>query len=230
MMNLMLLFIFLSLIFGFTFNPMSQSIDLEENQTSAQFLLENETSEKMAVELSVVERIMDKNGIEKLPETKELSVFPPQLIIPAKDKRTIRVIWNGAKTLSSEKAFRVIAEQLPMKIDRKKKNKSGIQMLMKYMAALYITPPSASSKLIIKEIKSENNKVLFTIKNEGNKHQVLINPTITFSEQGKKHVLKSDELNGVSGENVLANSERSFSISKSLPLTEKAEAIIKVNE
>ncbi len=209
-MNLFLLLFTLPLLFSFNFNPMSQAIELGENQKSAQFFIENNSNEKMAIELSVKERKMDENGNETLPATSELTVFPPQMIIPPKEKRTIRVNWIGGKAITEEKAFRVVAEQLPLKVDEKTKKKSGIQMLMKYMAALYITPKDAESKVKVLSQKKEGSNLLILLENEGNKHQVLAKPTITFGKN--KKTLGPDDLPGLTGENILARSKRNFVI------------------
>ncbi len=209
---------------------MSQSIELAEGQKSAQFLIENDGVENMAIELSISERHMNEFGIENLPETSELTIFPPQLIIPPKEKRTIRVNWNGPSDISEEKAFRVIAEQLPLKVDDKTKKRSGIQMLMKYMAALYVTPKEVSSKLEITSFKSDGKNITLLIENKGNKHQVLINPTVTFLHQNKKHVLKNKDLGGLVGENVLAKSKRSFTIINAASINKDSSVVIKVDE
>lgn len=209
---------------------MSQSIELGEGQKSAQFLIENDSNEKMAIELTVTERIMNEEGKEELPETKELSIFPPQIIIPPKDKRTIRLNWSGKGELKTERAFRVIAEQLPLKVDNKKKKKSGIQMLMKYMAALYVTPEDAKSNLKIESIKTQNGMLDLVIINDGNKHQVLIDPVLTITDLKKTYTLKSSELKGVTGENILALAKRKFSFKSDLSLSDKALATIKVND
>lgn len=207
-MNLFLIFLTVPLLCSFNFNPMSQSIELGENQKSAQFFIENDSFEKMAVELSVKERKMDENGVETLPATNELTVFPPQMIIPPKEKRTIRVNWLGRKDLLEERSFRVIAEQLPLKVDEKTKKKSGIQMLMKYMAALYITPKDAEPKLKVLSHQKSGKDLSILLENEGNKHQVLAKPLITF---GKKS-LKGEDLPGLTGENILSKSKRLFII------------------
>lgn len=229
-MKLLALVFALPFLLAFTFNPMSQSIELGSNQKSAQFLLENDSNEKMAIELSVKVRKMDETGKESLEDTSDMAVFPPQLIIPAKEKRTIRVNWNGAKELDVEKAFRVIAEQLPLNVDEKTKKRSGIQMLMKYVAALYVTPKDAKSEMKILETDLKNSQFTITLENSGNKHQILANPEITFKDENNKTVLKADSLKGLAGENVLAKSKRTFIIKSDLKARPQGTGSIKLDE
>lgn len=229
-MNPLFLIGVLPFLFGFTFSPMSQSIDLGEKQKGTQFLLENDGETKMAVELTVKERKMDEQGVETQVDTKEISIFPPQVIIPPKEKRTIRVTWNGQGALDSERSFRVIAEQLGLKVDDKTKNKSGIQMLMKYVAALYVTPDDAASKISIESHASDGKELVLQIVNAGNKHQILGDPTLTFEEKDKKVQIKAQDLKGLAGENVLANSKRVFKIKNSTVIPAHAKVSIKVND
>ena len=229
-MNSLLVLATLPFLLAFTFTPMSQSIDLGEKQKAAQFLLENNTTEKMAVELTVRERSMDINGVETQTETKEMTVFPPQMIIPPGEKRTIRVNWNGAATLPVEKNFRVIAEQLGLKVDEKTKNKSGIQMLMKYVAALYVTPDNAGPELSVAAQKSDGKTLELTLENKGAMHQILGEPHVTYEEEGKKKTLKPQDLKGLPGENVLAQTKRTFRIPSSVKIPADSKVSIKVND
>lgn len=225
-MNLVLFFVCIPFLFAFKFHPMSQSIELSEKQKAVQFWLENDSDEKLGIELTVVERVMDINGKETLPATSQINVFPPQVIIPAKEKRAVRVSWNGEGELKSEKSFRVIAEQLSVKVDEKTKRRSGIQMLMKYMAALYVTPANAESKIAVEAIQSMDKKLAVTVSNKGNKHQILGKPVLTIKSKDNKQVLKEKELGGLAGENVLAESTRTFQISTKLKFPTDAQATL----
>lgn len=225
-----LIFLFLPFIFSFTFSPMSQTIDLGEKQKATQYLIENNSDQKMAVELSVKERKMDEKGEETLSDTKEMAIFPPQIIIPPGDKRTIRVSWTGSEIPKTEKNFRVIAEQLDLKVDAKSKNKSGVKMLMKYMATLYLTPDEAEASLAISSFQSNGKELTFTIQNSGNLHKILAEPKLTFTHDDKKIQFATSELTGVAGENVLGNSRRTFVVKTNKAIPDKSKATIKVND
>lgn len=208
---------------------MSQSIELGQKQKTAQFLVTNDGTESSAIELTVKERKMDEAGQETLPDTKDIAVFPPQLIIPAKEKRTVRVNWVGGE-LKSERAFRVIAEQLPLKVDEKaKKNRTGIQMLMRYVAALYVVPEGAEPKLAVISHKAKGADLEIVIENSGNRHRVLIDPVIIINDT-KKRTYEGDELKGVAGENVLAHSKRIFLIPGASPTGADATFTLKIND
>lgn len=206
-----LYFLFLPLLFGFTFTPMSQTIELARGQKEAQFLLDNPTSEPMAVVLTLAERIQKSDGQEENPKTQELAIFPPQLILPPKEKRTIRVQWLGEKP-KIEKAFRVIAEQLPLKVDGKKQKGSGIKMLMRYKAALYVNPGDTEASVVIRSIVADPSGVTVTLENTGSQHRPLLNPKLIVTVNKKSVELSGQELKGLAGENILAGATRVFKV------------------
>lgn len=220
-----LILLALPFLYAFSFSPMSQTIELGDDKRGTQFLIENDGAANTAVELTVKARVMDENGTEKLEDTKDISVFPPQLIIPPGEKRTIRVNYNNKDLPEFEKNYRVIAEQLPLKVDAKTKNKAGITMLMRYVAALYIAPKDSKADLKLLSQTSNGKEMTLMIENKGTRHQLINNPTVKYANQGKKGEVKSSDLPGVAGENILAGHKRKFVIktSKVIPIDSKLE-------
>lgn len=120
-------------LYGFKFSPMTQTISLEKGKGKTKFEVVNTTSSPIPVVIKLLERHQNADGSERLPKTSELKAFPPQLVVPPNDKRSIRVDYIGKKNLKGEKAFRVVAEQVPLNIpkkgEKKSQNQSGIKML-----------------------------------------------------------------------------------------------------
>lgn len=217
-------------IWAFNFSPMSQIIEVGQGQKGGQFLIDNDGPTNIAVELSVKERKMNENGEETLLDTKDVLVFPPQVIIPPGEKRTIRVSLSGLGDLKEEKSYRVIAEQLPLKVDPKMKDQAGIQMLMKFVAALYATPSGAKSDVTVVSQTSNGKELQLLVENKGTKHQLLNNPVLKYSLKGKNGELKDDDLQGLEGENVLAGQKRLFTIKSSVVIPSGAKLDLKFND
>lgn len=230
MIRLFLLLLSLPFLLAFNFSPMSQVMNLGEGKKSAQFILENGSKANMAVEITVKTRKMDDFGVETYEDTKELSVFPPQVIIPPNEKRTIRVMYNGPMDIETEKSYRVIAEQLEVKVDPKIKDQPGIQVLMQYVAALYATPKDAKSKIRLVSYQSTKDELTLVVANDGNRHQLLNNSSLKFTYPGGKGEFKSGELKGMEGENVLAGRQRVFRIKTSKVIPEGAQVELKLND
>jgi fimbrial chaperone protein len=191
---------------------MSQTIDLGDGQKQALYLVDNPTTTPMAVEISLRERVQKEDGTEEHPVTKDLSAFPPQLIVPPKEKRTVRVNYLGGKP-GVEKSYRVIAEQLPLEVDGKARKGTGIKMLLKYVAALYVDPGETTPKLMVEKIEVAQDLAV-TVANTGSQHAPLTNAKLTLTSPSKKKmVLEGDSLKGMAGENILAGSRRVFRLS-----------------
>ncbi len=223
-----LLLPFLPLLMSFAFTPMSQT--MEAGQKQVQYLLDNPSGEPMAVEIALRERIQKEDGSEDNPPTKQLAAFPPQLIIPPKEKRAVRVSWVGPALAqgTAEKSFRVVAEQLPLNVDGKKQKGSGIKMLLKYVAALYVNPGSTSPEVQV--VKLEPGKELkVTVENRGTEHAPLTNPTLTLTKGSQKIVLKDGAVKGLAGENILAGARRVFTLPAVPAVTPDFKGTLKID-
>jgi len=196
--------------YAFKFSPMSTSIGVKDSKNSALFFLENDSEQPIAVTASLLKRSMDKNGVEtnqKIDD--ELTVYPTQLIISPNEKRSVKVTWTGKEAPTKELAYRLVAEQLPIELDKNKKKKASIKVLLRYVAALYVSPEDWNSEIEFKQLSSEDKNISFLLENKGKKHQVLSNLSLKIS--GSKDLeLTSDDLKGMTGENILAQSERVF--------------------
>lgn len=217
----------LPLLYSFNFGPMTQTISISEGQKSTQFQVDNTSNQTIPVVLKAVARQQKPDGTEDLPETKLVTVFPPQLVIPAGEKRTVRVDWKGDTNLKKEASFRIIAEQVPLSLDEKTKKKSGgIKMLLRYMSALYITPKDAKPNISVESFEL-SKKLNVTLSNTGNMHQYLKNIELSFTHKDKKIQIPSQDLAGLEGQNILANSKRVFIINRPEGLTKQFKGLIK---
>lgn len=204
----------LPFLYSFNFSPMTQTIKLDSGNSATTYQIENNTNQTIPVTIKAVERIQKIDGKESLPPTNQISVFPPQLIIPSGEKKTIRVDWKGKKKFKVEKSFRIIAEQVPLDLENKKQsNSGGIKMLLKYMNALYVNPGNTESKLRIQDYKIKD-KLEVIISNDGSKHQYLKGVKITFKDGDKKIQVAASELKVLDGQNILAKTQRLFSFKR----------------
>jgi len=189
---------------------MSVSIELSENQKHVSFIIENESTQPLPVQINLFERNMKVSGEDVLKETNEVIAFPDQLIIPPEQKRSVKVTWSGkSNDLKSEKAFRFVAEQLPLDLDQEKKNKTGIKMLLKYVAALYVNPKNSDF-----QIKCEYESSELVCVNEGNKHKIINFKSLVLQDGSNKVEFLPSDLNKVNGENILAHGKRVFLLNK----------------
>lgn len=201
---------------------MSSSLEAIENNSSL-FYLENDSAQPIAIELSLVKREMTEDGVEiNTKINNELTVYPSQLIIQPNEKRSVKVSWTLKQALEKELAFRLIAEQLPIDIEKTKTKKASIKVLLKYVAALYVTTDKFSADAQLSKFEVKNDKVIFTVDNKGSEHQVLNNLRLVYksSKNNKEITLEGQELTGMIGENILAQTHRNFALPKTGKLSE----------
>lgn len=219
-MKLVLLFLFTiysANTFAFKFSPMSATLGVKSKDNSSLFYLENDSDQPIAIQVSVTKRDMDINGNETNGAIgNELTLFPSQLIIPPNEKRSVKVSWTGKETLEKELAYRLIAEQLPIDLEKGKNKKASIKVLLRYMAALYVSTGEFESDVKLTALKKTDSKVIFEFENSGKKHQVLANLHLKLTDEKKKKdiSLSPEDLKGMTGENILAQSKRVFILQK----------------
>ena len=227
-MSRYIIFLFLLSLpaYAFRMTPMSLEIRPEGKDSKTRIFVENESKEKMAIKLFITKRIMDEKGNEERPAVGDLfQVFPEQLILNPSEKRAVNISWKGDKILKDELAFRIIGEQLPVDLAQTKdQQNSGIKILLKYVAALYVSPENTKSDVQIQkgEIDSKNKRLVLYVKNMGSRHEVLKGAKVIIV-QGKKTIatLVKESLEGMINENVLAQGARSFSIPLPTEVTSK---------
>lgn len=207
-------------LFAFKFSPMSQTLEMSQGQLSVQFFVENEATQPIAIQLSSATRSMKENGEEVNSKAEdEIEIFPEQLILEPHQKRSIKVSYKGTKDIKIEKAYRIIAEQLPVELSEKKSKASSIKVLLRYVAALYVDPGKTESQIVYQESKIKDKKIYVVVENKGTRHQVLTNLRIQVVQK-KKEIIEKQFLKGMNGENILAQSKRVFEIESS-PQLEK---------
>lgn len=215
--------------FAFKFSPLSSTVNLSSGETRTIFTLENEGEQPVAVELSLAHRKAGRDGQEthQAVDSNILRVYPEQLIIPPREKRSIRVSWHG-ETPAQELPFRLIAEQLPINMPGESSGGTGIRMLMRYIAALYINPGNTTAEVHPEGVRLEGDDVVVTLVNKGTRHQILNKLEMTFVHEGHEITLKDDQLKGLIGENLLPNQPRDFSLGAIRGLTRDHQLRLKV--
>src|SRR6267142_2679827 len=203
---------------GFTLVPISATVEPKGFAVSASFRVENETSNRVAFQISMRTRDVDEFGKETMLGASNLfTIFPQQGIIPPGQKQNVRVVWKGSANPTNELAYRIVAEELPVELEHEK-TQSHIKVLLKYVGSLYVRPKNCKSQLQITRLAratdaNSTNAYEFAISNIGTAHQGLINPLLTITDsQGAKTELRGEQLPGIDGQNILANHTRRFRV------------------
>lgn len=192
---------------AFRVEPMSAELELGSKKQYFIFVIDNPSPEPLAIQITLFKRDMNENGEDVLTETEEIEAFPDQLIVPPTQKRSVKVSYNGSDKLTQEVAYRFIAEQLPLDLNEKKEKKSGLKMLLKYIAAFYVTPKEARP-----DVQCTLEKKVLSCLNKGSKHQILNVRKAVVSNKSQTINLDKNDLKEFAGENILAQKSRRFKL------------------
>lgn len=208
---------------AFQFSPLEQTFGTSGVDAQKTYTIVNDSEEDIAVRISVLERDMDGFGNEIRSESSsnEFIVTPSQVIVRAQSAFVVRVRYRGPGVVTSEKSYRLVAEQIPYSTDT-----SAVQMgtmfnfLYVYVTSLYVSPTreqvSLSLDAIAARVDEDGNNVMdVTIKNDGNVHQILsgVELVVTGPSGGKVKVSGSESLPGIDESNILARK----TITKTIP-------------
>lgn len=212
---------------AFKLVPIQMTFAPSGRDATQTFRLENDTKDPIAVEIHLYSREMKITGEDVLKEADDqFTYFPGQAVVQPGQSQALRVQWIGDAAPKQELAYRLIAEQLPVDIDRKPRPGGQMRLLVRYVASVYIAPqgvkPDVSVKSAVVRKDPDGLKLVLTVQNTGSAHDLLIQPKLTVSGQNAgggsaKIEITGDPLKEMAGENILPGHERQFLI----PLKER---------
>jgi fimbrial chaperone protein len=203
-------------VFAFTFMPMSVSISPSGAQSVASFRLTNDSAQQIAILIKATTRSIDENGNEtNEPADKDFTIFPTKVVIQPNSFQNIKVQYKGTTKLTKEVAYRIIAEQVP--IDFAQPQSSGVKVLFRYIAALYVAPPNVKEMLSVSKVEyaEQDGKKGFwvTLTNSGTRHALINDPVLKISGGPSGSVtLTEDQVKALQGQNLLPGNVRRFFI------------------
>jgi fimbrial chaperone protein len=194
-----------------TVTPMSIELTETGAGSTASFRIENDSDAPIAVIVSVMTRAIEPDGTERnAPAGTDFLVMPSRLVLDPRSARVVKVQWRGSAPLSVERAYRVLVEQVPVSFGES--GGSGIRIMFRYLAALYVVPAGAAGRLslasVIPAVRGGLTGLLVTVRNDGNKHFITSNPRLLVRGESEEREFSGDALSGLSGLNILARSRR----------------------
>lgn len=201
---------------AFNLEPITADLEPSGSKSVVTLRLSNPSAESIAVRIRILTRTEDGEGREvNAPADELFTVYPNRVVIGPKGIQLVRVQWKGNPNPSQELAFRLLVEQLPVDFGENKRVGGSIRILTRYVGSLYVLPPHAKAEVRIIQTSlgtdTEGRKGIFLVfQNQGTAHTILGDLTIEVSALGRKVIFEGDSLQGISGENLLAGSKRTF--------------------
>lgn len=210
---------------AFQLSPMVIHFSPEGSKKTQVLTLENSSNEKVPLQIEAFTRTTDTKGDEVRKPTSDFVIYPEQVVLLPGEKRNVRLTWGGQLEGSQEKAYRIVATQVPVNFKEKnaQSKKAGVSLnfLLQYVASAYVVPEGARPNVKIKSVKLiDDKKIELSLKNEGSAHSVLRVKELVLLD-GKKKLIQLSTVKEIESSNLLAGTEKSFIIA--LPQSLKAQ-------
>lgn len=213
---------------SFRLDPMVVELQPTGAKSSHSFRVENNGQERIAVQLKMTSRMTDENGKETRLDSSDFTIYPEQISLSPNDMRTVRVTYNGPKEVTSEKAYRLIASQLPVNFQKETKP-TQLNFLFQYIASVYVTPKGAAAQIQVKDIKvTDKNKIEFKIENTGTAHRLLKGVQVQFYDKNNLIAIDQNFFKTIANENILAGSSRKLTVDTTSKISNKSILTAKV--
>ena len=186
---ILLLSFFSTQLLAWGITPMVLTI--EPGQRAATLKIDNKKGDKtLAVVLKATTRAQDKQGQDILGDTKDLLIFPKQVLVPPNKVMSVRVAVRKANNSKFEKAYRLIAEEVAISDDVKAGSGVNIKVLLKYIGSAYLsTKEKKVENFSIQSAILSDKGMLLRVSNLGSEHKWFIPKNITALVSGKKVVI-----------------------------------------
>jgi fimbrial chaperone protein len=140
--------------------------------------------------------------------------FPRQLNLDPGASQAVRVQYTGPAGIETERAYRIIAEQLPIDFSGGNRT-SGINVLFRYEGSIYVRPEGAEPDLVLVEASRQFEEGAFQgvrveFQNRGTAHVIMDNMTLRLTltdpsgTEIASEVRTEEQLPVIGGTNILA--------------------------
>jgi len=210
--------------FAFKLLPISRTFTPTGSGATQSYQIVNDKSERLAVQISMVKRQMDLAGQESYPEADDdFLVYPPQILLEPQQTQTVRVTWLGDPKPAKELAYRIIAEQLPIDLEKPKDNQTKpvgqIKLLLRYLGSIYIRPANVKPDVVLDTVAPQKgtqgtDELAITLHNRGTARAVLKNLKLQLASNGQRTAvgLNPEQLKEMNNAVILAGNKRRFII------------------
>ncbi len=199
---------------AFKISPFKTAMVPDANATQV-YRVENNSDEPIAVQVSVQTWDIQPDGTEVNKDADDdFAVFPAQVVLKARESRAVRIQWLGDTNVKTEKAFRVLAEQVPTNLSGLPDAGSRLKFLLRFKAGLYVAPEGLTAQVRVAGYEPVAGGLRVNVENTGGAHMLLKQPVLTLTlADGRAQKISGDALKALEDANIHAGSTRYFDIS-----------------
>lgn len=184
-MNKLFLFVLtisFSNLFSMSISPIDCEIPYDKGQ--GYYTVANDDNSQKVVSVVCRKRFIDKDVVTHTEPTKDLIIYPKQIVLKPKEKRLVRVIWKAKHKIDKELAYRISFTEKNVDVDfgveelEEDEKRAGMSFGIKFVGTVYIQPSKAASANI--EIESYEKKEIHgekffvvTLENSGSRRKYI---------------------------------------------------------
>jgi fimbrial chaperone protein len=202
------------------FYPVIATLVPAAGQNNMLFTIANSGDSDIAVRVRVTTREIDQSGDELREDASALfTIFPAQAILKPGESRSVSVTWRGGEVGSIEKAYRIIAEQLPVDFVDSPAGGSAMAVIIqfRYNASLYVSPRTTVPYMEA-TLERRSSGDYLVLRNTGSRHLIINNPSAVIrNTDGHEFKIPTAAFLPVEGRNILAGYSRAIPVT--LPST-----------
>jgi fimbrial chaperone protein len=194
-----------TLAHSFVFSPLEAKINPAKEHRLV-YEVDNNSDKPIAVKIVAMGRGIDINGKEtRTPADDMIEIYPDKVVLEPQQRRNIKVIYKGEKNISKEKAFRIIAKQVPVELTKQTPNSAQINYTITYEAALYVAPKGAEGAVKVASFTQKDKDLTLTLVNPGTEHKITHEPVVSIKyTDGKTETYKGESTKEIGQKNLLA--------------------------
>ena len=176
---------------AFKLNLLESTLELNKSKATTATII-NDSTGMIAIEATARIRVYNENGEEKFDTIAEdLVIIPSQMIINPNEEQVLSIRWMGAPDIPNEKAYRLLIEYVSISDDQLKgkeaeEQQAGINIEYRIAKSFYVAPKGAKPNVALQGMYKINvggtNKLRFTFKNLGSKHQIAHSITVQYTK------------------------------------------------
>jgi len=161
--------------------------------------------------------VLDEQGEEtRTPHDENFVIVPPQLVLLPKQSQTVRVQWVGDPALQNEKAYRLLASQVPVDLAAEVDG-AKVNVNYNYEVSLYVTPAGTRPDVKVLSLGAaegtQGKQLVVTLQNNGSRRGILEKPVLELTaKDGKIIKLDGEKTALLEGQNIFPGRKRIVSL------------------
>jgi fimbrial chaperone protein len=156
---------------AFTIEPALITFHADKGEKTAFVEIVHTGGDPAAIQLSVLERRLDTNGVfvrEGLPVSSDFLVHPAQVILYPKERAAVQIQYKGKGKITADKAYALYSREVPIDVKREDENSSmAVKMLTSYYTVISLETGKPGKMVFVSSKVIGGGKIEVLAENKG---------------------------------------------------------------